>query len=128
MTGIKGKPLTKAHKLKLSLALNGIKRYPFTDAHKKKLSDAKIGVYENEKHPQWKGDRASYRAIHKWVERKLGTPRKCQKCKLIILGQHRMHWANISRKYQRNLQDWIRLCSSCHGKFDTGKRRKLTIN
>lgn len=27
--------------------------------------------------------------------------------------------ANKDHKYRRNLKDWIRLCSSCHGEYDS---------
>ena len=51
----------------------------------------------------WKGDDAGYHALHKWVPR--GMKRYFQ-------------WANISRKYLRDLSDWKRLCKKCHMLYD----------
>ena len=30
----------------------------------------------------------------------------------------KLHWANISGKYKRSLDDWKALCASCHKLFD----------
>lgn len=70
---------------------------------------------------QWKGDNAGYSALHKWIIRYLGQPTVCKFCGKISL---RLHWANKSGKYKRDLSDWIRLCSKCHWKHDgkIGKR------
>lgn len=100
----------------------------FTPEHRKKLSDARRGRFGDEKHPQWKGDAAFYRAKHKWIERKRGTPRMCEKCKKVKRKQHTMHWASISRTHLRVLTDWLRLCAKCHGEFDQGKRKKHHVS
>jgi len=76
----------------------------------------------NEQHWAWKGDKAGYRSIHRWVVRNLGRPNQCSKCKKIVLGKG-IHWANINHKYKRNLKDWIRLCVKCHRAFDKNKRK-----
>lgn len=67
-----------------------------------------------------------YRAIHYWVVKNLGKPSKCSKCKKEFKG-HKIHWANISRTYKRDLTDWIRLCSKCHGAFDTGHKQSRKV-
>lgn len=63
----------------------------------------------------WKGDLASYSAIHKWVTAKFGRPKLCVECNT---SGKRMNWANISRKYKRVRNDWIELCAKCHKRFD----------
>jgi hypothetical protein len=84
----------------------------------------KKGQYLGEKHPNWKGDEIGYRALHKWVEFRLGKPRFCENCGNGNLTHREYHWANISGLYKRQLSDWRRLCVSCHSKFDfkEGKR------
>lgn len=64
----------------------------------------------------WKGDNASKDAIHKWVIERLGKPKFCEGC-----GNEydkRYEWANISGEYKRDLSDWIRLCPTCHRRYD----------
>jgi len=60
----------------------------------------------------------NYRALHCWVQSRLGKPNKCTKCSLEDTNTRRFHWANISHKYKRDLNDWVRLCVKCHAAFD----------
>jgi len=69
----------------------------------------------------------SYRSIHMWVQLHKGKPDKCSKCNCIG-DKHRMHWVNISGKYKRELDDWIRLCSKCHGRYDKENGLRLRKN
>lgn len=64
---------------------------------------------------KWKGGKVGYRALHYWVERKLGKPKKCEFC---LVEKAKFHWANKSGDYLRNVSDWIRLCVKCHRKYD----------
>lgn len=77
------------------------------------------GINEGDKNPLWKGDKVSYRSLHKWVDRKLGQPQQCVSCN--DTSKHRYHWANISHEYKRDVNDWIRLCPKCHKSYDTNK-------
>jgi hypothetical protein len=54
----------------------------------------------------------TYRYLHTWVQRKLGTPQKCEICG--TTEDRRYHWANKSGEYRRDLTDWRRLCVPCH--------------
>ena len=72
-----------------------------------------------EKNPNWKGGDAGYDALHKWVYRHKGKPQKCESCGSSDKGVY--HWANKSGKYRRNLNDWKRLCASCHRLEDNKK-------
>lgn len=78
-----------------------------------------------EKNPGWKGKGVSRRVLHKWVQRKLGTPDKCEFCGKSGLGVHQIEWANKSGKYKRDLTDWMRLCVTCHRRFDWARRKTL---
>lgn len=71
---------------------------------------------KDELHPQWKGDRVSYDGLHRWIANKKGRPKKCEQCKTTKAKKY--EWANKDHKYSRNLEDWMRLCTSCHRKYD----------
>jgi hypothetical protein len=63
-------------------------------------------------------EKPSYRAVHIWVQKRLGNPSECSNCKLTDKNTRKFHWANISRKYLRNVKDYVRLCAKCHKKYD----------
>ena len=65
-------------------------------------------------HPNWKGDKASYSAIHKWVARNKPKPKYCSKCG----KKGRLELANISGKYKREINDYKWLCIKCHRDMD----------
>lgn len=69
---------------------------------------------QGEKSSSWKGEKAGYDAKHWWIRHKLGTPNKCERCGSTTATRY--EWANISRNYSRDLDDWERLCVSCHRK------------
>lgn len=125
----KGIPLSKEHKYKLSESLHGrkvwnkgVKNTWYNPAGLEKGR----GFYKNkpflqirdEKHWGWKGDDVGYIALHSWVKRRLGKPSKCEHCGKDGLTGRQIHWANKSQEYKRDLTDWLRLCVSCHIKYD----------
>lgn len=69
---------------------------------------------KGENNYQWKGEKASYRGKHYWIERTLGKPDTCEECDKSGLKGHFIHWHNKSGLYIRELTDWIRLCAKCH--------------
>jgi len=66
--------------------------------------------------PTWKGDNASYYAIHIWINQHYGSPKYCENCK--TKTAKKFEWANISGKYHRDIKDFKRLCVKCHRAFD----------
>jgi ribosomal protein L40E len=70
-----------------------------------------------ENSPQWKGDDASYSAIHNWVIVHYGKAVKCRKCGRTDLS---VEWANLPHTYKRDIRDWVPLCASCHRRRDYG--------
>jgi hypothetical protein len=92
----------------------------------------KKGRVSGESHHNWKGDKVGYFGLHGWVERQLGTPQKCEVCGSTTA--RRFEWANLSHEYKRDVNDWKRMCTSCHRKFDiahgwgnpAGRRKKET--
>lgn len=67
----------------------------------------------------WKGDKASYSAIHKWVASHYKKSTTCNHCGTTGL----IDWANISGEYHRERDDWLNLCRPCHFKYD-GEQHK----
>jgi hypothetical protein len=76
------------------------------------------------KNLNWKGDFVSYRALHKWVARWKGKPNKCELCGLVDENHRRFHWANKDHEYKRSLDDYMRLCVSCHKLYDKRQNPK----
>ena len=74
--------------------------------------------------PRWKGLDASYQAKHIWIYKNLGQPHFCEDCGDKTLRHRQYHWASISGKYLRDLDDWRRLCAKCHKKFDKDKKHE----
>lgn len=56
-----------------------------------------------------------YQAIHRWVRKTLGKPSHCEHCDS---PKGMFEWANKSGEYLQEPDDWIRLCRSCHRKYD----------
>ena|SRR3990167_654594 len=90
--------------------------------HLSPITEFKKGQTADEKNAAWKGDNVGYVALHKWVARKRGKPQQCEHCKTTKAKQ--FDWANKSGKYLRNLNDWLRLCVSCHHKYDNTNLKK----
>ncbi len=57
----------------------------------------------------------SYYQLHEWVKKELGRPNKCEHCGT---EDGLIEWANKSNQYLHTLSDWLRLCRSCHMKYD----------
>jgi hypothetical protein len=95
-------------------------RHPMEGRKHKPSAIEKLRDRRGAKNPNWRAGKASYRSLHSWVEREKGKARVCRnrekqflpypcscKCKIY-------HWANVSRVYKRDLNDWVELCTSCH--------------
>jgi len=69
-----------------------------------------------ENNGSWKGNNVKYAALHHWIYKRLGQPNYCEMCKKT--DRLAYHWANKSGKYKRDINDWLRLCVSCHKEYD----------
>lgn len=76
-------------------------------------------AFADENNHKWKGNDVSYSGLHKWVTEHKGKAKMCINCQSTISVQ----WASKSHKYLRNIDDWLELCSKCHGIYDSGKNR-----
>lgn len=123
----KGKPQSDSTKFKISLSNKGKiawnKGKKLTEKQKEKMRGPRICI-TGENNYQWKGQFASYSAIHSWMVRNYGKPTHCENCKrLKTKTDYKIFdWANISGKYIRKREDWKMLCKSCHKLFDNKKR------
>jgi len=75
-----------------------------------------------EKSWAWKGKKVGKSALHDWVIKILGRPKKCEHCG--TTKAKKFEWANKSQKYKRLISDWMRLCTKCHWKYDHDVRIK----
>ena len=98
-----------------------------------KISKALTGIPQphniNEKHHEWKGDKASYFAFHMWLIRKYGKANKCESLDCvyprknangkILLKPNRYEWSLVHGQEHGHYRDryWM-LCASCHRKYD----------
>ncbi len=74
------------------------------------------------KHPRWKGDNVKYFGVHDWITKHYGQPIGCEWCGLDD-PKRKYHWANISHTYRRRRDDFLRMCVSCHRKYDYAFKR-----
>jgi len=64
----------------------------------------------------WKGEEVGRVGLHRWVAYWKGRPRECEKCGSV--NKKKYEWANVDHKYRRVLDDYIRMCTSCHRLYD----------
>jgi hypothetical protein len=79
--------------------------------------------------PMWKGEAASYKAIHIWLLNNFGKANKCEN-KTCEGKSNNFHWAKIKDKqYTHNRDNFFQLCSVCHSKYDFKEetRHKLSV-
>jgi hypothetical protein len=68
----------------------------------------------------WRGDEATYAALHKRVDIARGKPSVCDDCGTT---DGRFEWASVSGQYV-DVNDYVRLCVSCHKKRDIAARKQ----
>lgn len=73
------------------------------------------------KNTAWKGGAAGYAALHLRVSAERGTPSLCEHCR--ATDARRFEWASLTGRYD-DVNDYVRLCCSCHHRMD-GHARNL---
>lgn len=95
---------------------------PKTEEHKQKIRLAQLWKPRPQttgvKNWYWKWEKSKYGAHHMWVISHKWKPNYCEHCERTDLRPRQYQWANINHLYKRNLDDYIRLCASCHQKYD----------
>lgn len=108
-------------------------------ATRKKLRKVMLGqIGENCRN--WDGDNVGYVGIHQWLRKEFGKADRCENSECVYPKRNwygkimkfpkRFEWALIHGKdYKRRRENFWRLCSSCHIKYDmTDERReKLSL-
>ena len=85
-----------------------------TEETRRKISEERKGKYCGKKNISWKGDNASYSALHTWVHKHKPQSATCEHCHKV----KPLEAANISGKYLRDVNDYLWLCPRCHLYFD----------
>ena len=68
----------------------------------------------------WKGDDASYSAIHHFLIRNFPKAKICDQCREPAKTQYAVIHG---RPYSRKREDYRELCPTCHAKYDQGGER-----
>ena len=102
--------VTPGVKVQNLIARNGIKTRPAAKRNQLR-----------ENNDSWKGDAASYTAMHLRVYVQRGRPSQCSKCGKC--GPGRYEWANLTGNYA-DVHDYARMCVPCHRKFDSQRRQE----
>ena len=80
-----------------------------------------------QKHWGWKGDKASYSAIHKWLVSNYGIANKCENIHCQQLPSDRYEYALITGStHTHNREAYKMLCRPCHGSYDS-RLNKLNV-
>ncbi len=66
----------------------------------------------------WKGDKATYAALHYRVEAARGKPHLCEVCGDMEKGFY--EWANLTGRYA-DIMDYKRMCRKCHRQYDKNR-------
>lgn len=67
----------------------------------------------------WKGDKATYAALHKRVEVSRGKPCICMACGTQESTVY--EWCNLTGRYQ-DVNDYMCMCRPCHRKYDKNRK------
>lgn len=86
-----------------------------TEEARKKMSLSK----SNEKHWSWKGDKASYSAVHKWLVKNYGPASKCENKTCLKKSQKFQYALKHNCNYIHNRNSFGMLCISCHKYYDS---------
>lgn len=81
--------------------------------------EARIAAKRNqsgENNSTWKGNKATYAALHYRVEAQRGKPQECSVCERTDNGTC-YEWANLTGNYW-DVTDYSRMCRKCHRAYD----------
>lgn len=79
---------------------------------------------KNEKAPNWRGNKAGIQAIHNWLEVNFGKFKICEG-KDCRKKSNVYEWClKTNYKYKKNKNNFLRLCRSCHRRYDFTLEKK----
>lgn len=93
---------------------------------KKKISKSNTGKKQKTgiESAHWIGNKVKYHSMHLWIRRVWGQPQYCEFCRINNAPKNKgrkrdyFNWSMKHGTYSRERTDWIRLCRSCHCKYD----------
>src|SRR3990167_8451284 len=72
----------------------------------------------------WKGDNAGKTAKHKWLYKHFGRPQICEN-KSCAGNSNFFEWClKKGKEYSHERNDYLRLCRSCHRRYDMDEEKK----
>lgn len=95
----------------------------------KHTDEAKLSIsitHSNEKHWGWKGNGASYSAIHKWLKKNYGPAYKCENKTCLGKSNIFQYALKHNYKYIHDRKSYVMLCVSCHKYYDS-RLNKLNV-
>jgi hypothetical protein len=111
--GMKGKNHTQETKKRISKSKSGVKCKEETKEKMRKAHRRRKHLYKC-----WKGNDVTYNTLHWWIRNNYGSATKCENPECKRRGK-RYEWALIKgKKYKKNINNYIQLCSDCHRKYD----------
>jgi hypothetical protein len=93
------------------------KGIPMSEAQKRKISQTKLAKRSE---PNYKPS-TNYEAIHCHLRRNYKKPDHCWFCG----KKEKLHWANLTGFYSRDINDYRPLCRKCHFAHDARFKQKL---
>jgi len=88
--------------------------HPLSEEHKQKM------IKSGKDHWYWKGDNASYSAVHKWLVKNFGKANRCENTNCPKLPSRRFEYALIVADiHVHNRNNYKMLCIPCHRSFDS---------
>lgn len=79
------------------------------------------GIFEDAGNPRWRGDNASFQAMHDHIKKYNGSATHCTNPSCLGKGT-KFEWSKIDHNtpYTRDVKDYQQLCCSCHQAYDRG--------
>ena len=72
--------------------------------------------------PNWVGDAIKYNSLHLWLRKTIPKPDCCTHCGEPV---ERLELANINGIYNRDPNNYIWICTTCHRKMDGHSYKKM---
>lgn len=95
----------------------GKKTGPLSAEHRAKLAIAHTGIHMNERSGSWK-ETPTYGIVHYWLRQNYGKADECHEWGCPGTSKT-FDWALIKgRRYERKRRNFIKMCRSCHVRYD----------